>query len=643
MGTSRLRARPAFVLLRAAVLLRDRVELLARLGGVHERAELARFLIRRRRRRRRRGRGRSFGGFGFDFFRPFFSTRARRRLVLVRALAPVDLVLHLEEPRDAFQRLDVEAARLVLVVVAAAAAGLPFLPPRGRRRRRRRQLCVRVRPRRLPRGGRGAAKVRALVSQRQRPPLHLLGLAQIVQDDDHVAVVVVPAAAADRAQPRGAAGVFLRRRRERGAPRVRHRLTRPPSQHHLRVMVQVREHLPRGVLRRRRLDAARGRARGGDGSLGRRRRRLSPAVAEDAEAPRRAASEIVVGVGDEVDGFRERFIRRGLLRRRGRSALRAAREERQVRGLFLALRRRPRARGFEVLASQEPRPKFALRVVPYERMSGWSAEVGDRKRGTLGVEMPRQKSLRNGVHHANAVVWGPVYGTHLGHLRRHVVEKRASHRRPLREDPVHLLVRQRARHRVRAPVARALDVAVERVGDAGDLRGALLRDGGVEEVLSLRPELLLRDRASDPVVLRPVVVRGAALARCLPERRALALLHERRVQRRELGVRLQQRRASGERRRGVGSARETREIRRGRAPRGDDGEARLELVAQRVAIALEREREDHRGGFRFRRLRLRRRLRAGWVAAEDEPERRLRRAGFVPLRAIPYKRLSGWS
>ena len=27
--------------------------------------------------------------------------------------------------------------------------------------------------------------------------------------------------------------------------------------------------------------------------------------------------------------------------------------------------------------------------------------------------MRREKSLRNSVHHANAVVWGPVYRTHL--------------------------------------------------------------------------------------------------------------------------------------------------------------------------------------------------------------------------------------
>eukprot|EP00982_Pelagococcus_subviridis_P005022 29446-Pelagococcus_subviridis.AAC.2 len=31
--------------------------------------------------------------------------------------------------------------------------------------------------------------------------------------------------------------------------------------------------------------------------------------------------------------------------------------------------------------------------------------------------MRRGKSLRNGVHHANAVVWGPVYRTHLQRVR----------------------------------------------------------------------------------------------------------------------------------------------------------------------------------------------------------------------------------
>eukprot|EP00982_Pelagococcus_subviridis_P007023 30409-Pelagococcus_subviridis.AAC.4 len=31
----------------------------------------------------------------------------------------------------------------------------------------------------------------------------------------------------------------------------------------------------------------------------------------------------------------------------------------------------------------------------------------------MGGEMRRQKSLRIGIHHANAVVRGPVYRTHL--------------------------------------------------------------------------------------------------------------------------------------------------------------------------------------------------------------------------------------
>jgi len=38
-------------------------------------------------------------------------------------------------------------------------------------------------------------------------------------------------------------------------------------------------------------------------------------------------------------------------------------------------------------------------------------EGGDCERG-VGGEMRRQKSLRNRVHHADGVVWGPVYRTH---------------------------------------------------------------------------------------------------------------------------------------------------------------------------------------------------------------------------------------
>jgi hypothetical protein len=88
--------------------------------------------------------------------------------------------------------------------------------------------------------------------------------------------------------------------------------------------------------------------------------------------------------------------------------------------------------------------------------------------------MRRAKSLRIGVHHANAVVWGPVYRTHLRegggqeegavvhgverHARRRraareaaerpreAAERRERARRRARDDR-----RRRARPRVRAP------------------------------------------------------------------------------------------------------------------------------------------------------------------------------------------------
>jgi hypothetical protein len=41
--------------------------------------------------------------------------------------------------------------------------------------------------------------------------------------------------------------------------------------------------------------------------------------------------------------------------------------------------------------------------------------------------MRRAKSLRIGVHHANAVVWGPVYGTHLNKLREVLRELAGDH------------------------------------------------------------------------------------------------------------------------------------------------------------------------------------------------------------------------
>eukprot|EP00982_Pelagococcus_subviridis_P009289 30918-Pelagococcus_subviridis.AAC.4 len=54
-------------------------------------------------------------------------------------------------------------------------------------------------------------------------------------------------------------------------------------------------------------------------------------------------------------------------------------------------------------------------------MSGWSSKAssvgvqrrhGRRLKARVGAEMHREKSLRIGVHHANGVVWGPVYRTH---------------------------------------------------------------------------------------------------------------------------------------------------------------------------------------------------------------------------------------
>ena len=63
---------------------------------------------------------------------------------------------------------------------------------------------------------------------------------------------------------------------------------------------------------------------------------------------------------------------------------------------------------------------FSLRVEgPYKAMSGWSSkaseaewgkgvEGGDRKRGVGGQMRREVKSSRIVVHHADAVVWGPV-------------------------------------------------------------------------------------------------------------------------------------------------------------------------------------------------------------------------------------------
>jgi len=72
----------------------------------------------------------------------------------------------------------------------------------------------------------------------------------------------------------------------------------------------------------------------------------------------------------------------------------------------------------------------------------------------MGGEMCREKSLRNGVHHANAVVWGPVYRTRLTRSRRRIPRIR---RRPV--DGL-VVVRRRSatparRRRARAAPSRA--------------------------------------------------------------------------------------------------------------------------------------------------------------------------------------------
>ena len=47
-------------------------------------------------------------------------------------------------------------------------------------------------------------------------------------------------------------------------------------------------------------------------------------------------------------------------------------------------------------------------------------EVGDRDR-EIGGEKRRETSLMHGVHHANAIVWGPVYRTHLHEVHAQTV------------------------------------------------------------------------------------------------------------------------------------------------------------------------------------------------------------------------------
>jgi hypothetical protein len=75
------------------------------------------------------------------------------------------------------------------------------------------------------------------------------------------------------------------------------------------------------------------------------------------------------------------------------------------------------ARQWRTASTTFPVPASPEGNCAYERASGWSSkaseaelkggEGGDLKRA-VGGENRREKSLRIGVHHADAVVWGPV-------------------------------------------------------------------------------------------------------------------------------------------------------------------------------------------------------------------------------------------
>ena len=82
---------------------------------------------------------------------------------------------------------------------------------------------------------------------------------------------------------------------------------------------------------------------------------------------------------------------------------------------------------------------------------------GNRKRG-VGGETRRAKSLRIGVHHANAVVWEPVYRTHLSALAALAVAAAAAAAASTRRRRLHL-PRVLVRLRVVAEVAEVAYVA----------------------------------------------------------------------------------------------------------------------------------------------------------------------------------------
>ena len=131
-------------------------------------------------------------------------------------------------------------------------------------------------------------------------------------------------------------------------------------------------------------------------------------------------------------------------------------------------------------------------------------------RGTLGGERRREKSLRIGVHHADGVVWGPVYRTHLTLRRgaRGVAGALASSR----GEP-----RVRARSLGQPPLPFPRFRALKSV-----VRERSERDGGVADGCGRPQPLAHRGREA------PLVVFGAAAAlavRVRDGRRFLCLLY----------------------------------------------------------------------------------------------------------------------
>jgi len=59
--------------------------------------------------------------------------------------------------------------------------------------------------------------------------------------------------------------------------------------------------------------------------------------------------------------------------------------------------------------------------------------------------MRRETSLRIGVHRANAVVWGPVYRTHLAQHQERLEHLRVQRRARALGEPFHERLRQRLR------------------------------------------------------------------------------------------------------------------------------------------------------------------------------------------------------